>query len=200
MDGNKEANSGLPTPVQPLLLPSSTFSLSRSFLLTMSQREKSSYSRSDGSEELSCSSHNVRQEQQRRNRRTITFAGIFLASLLYLYTQSLTSSTHRSASLPPNHASLRTRCQHLKLKPVQPPSFPTRAASDRYVPGTRPVLISNATIWTGRVNGLEIIKGDLVLDKGLIKAVGVVPKDLLRSLEEEEVDVIDAKGAWVTPG
>jgi cytosine/adenosine deaminase-related metal-dependent hydrolase len=62
------------------------------------------------------------------------------------------------------------------------------------------VLIRNATIWTGRVNGLEIIKGDLVLEKGLIKAVGVVPKDILTALEKEDPEVVDAKGAWVTPG
>ena len=136
----------------------------------------------------------------RKNRRPLAFFTITVVCVLTLVVRFYSLPTYRSAALPPNHASIRARCASLPRKPSPPGWFPDRTSSDRFVPGTRAVLVRNATIWTGRVNGLETIKGDVVLDKGLVKAVGVVPKTLLKSLEQESFDVIDAKGAWLTPG
>jgi imidazolonepropionase-like amidohydrolase len=63
------------------------------------------------------------------------------------------------------------------------------------------VLIKRAKIWTGRKNGTEVIDGDILLDKGIIKSVGHldVASDLLSSYRSR-LQVVDAKGSWVTPG
>lgn len=79
------------------------------------------------------------------------------------------------------------------------------------------MLIQNAKIWTGRVQGLEVFTGDLLLDGGLIKAVGSVSQTMLN--EFEDITIINAHGyvtiillfiplsdlsvvlsAWLTPG
>ena len=104
----------------------------------------------------------------------------------------------RFARIPPNAASIRARCENLKLKPGPHPLFNNRSSSDRFVPGTEPVLIRNATIWTGRIQGLEIIKGDLLLENGLIKALGHIDASRFQYLDR--LTSIDAMGSWVTPG
>lgn len=53
-------------------------------------------------------------------------------------------------------------------------------------------------MWTGGMDGLEIIKGDLLMEGGIIKAVGSVDAGLLKRYETYES--VDAKGAWITPG
>jgi dihydroorotase-like cyclic amidohydrolase len=65
------------------------------------------------------------------------------------------------------------------------------------VKGTKPTLIRNATIWTGLDDGKEVIQGDILIDKGLIKKVWSDSVDL-RSYAN--VEVLDAAGAWVSPG
>lgn len=91
------------------------------------------------------------------------------------------------------------KCQNLNQIPQPPKDFHKRIVSDRFVSGTKPTLIRNATIWTGRVDGHEVIKGDLLLDKGIIKAVGRIPSSLVNSLLSDLVQ-IDANGSWITPG
>ena len=55
-------------------------------------------------------------------------------------------------------------CRHLRQTPGPPEHFLSRTESDRYVPGTLPIFIKNATIWVGR--GQEPLTGtDLILDK-----------------------------------
>ncbi|KAI0639278.1 carbohydrate esterase family 9 protein [Trametes polyzona] len=90
------------------------------------------------------------------------------------------------------------KCQLLSVKPGPPADFHTRTHSDRFVPGTPPTLITNASIWTGRANGLEVVHGDLLLHGGIIRRVG----HLQQSALDEFVDLkrIDAKGRWVSPG
>src|ERR1700734_442650 len=100
---------------------------------------------------------------------------------------------------PPNVSFAVSRCQQLRLKAGPSPTFYDRTHSDRYVPGTKPVLIKHARIWTGRKNGTEVVRGDILLDKGLIKAVGNVPRSALNVFKDDPV-IIDAKNAWVTPG
>ncbi|KAJ7178858.1 hypothetical protein C8R43DRAFT_871685 [Mycena crocata] len=89
------------------------------------------------------------------------------------------------------------RCRALHMKPAPPAEFNLRKESDRFQPGTRPVLVRNATIWTGRVDGLEIIKGDILMNGGIIVATGVVEQSVLDS---HDYDTVDVQGAWVTPG
>ena len=58
-------------------------------------------------------------------------------------------------------------------------------------------------IWTGARNGTEIVYGDVLLDKGLVVAVGYIPPSLLevaRQSSRSEIRVEDLGGAWVTPG
>ncbi|KAH8116643.1 composite domain of metallo-dependent hydrolase [Phellopilus nigrolimitatus] len=109
------------------------------------------------------------------------------------------TSTRRSVRVPSDAAEIHARCKNLKLKPSPPPKFNKRRSSDRFVPGTKATLVKNATIWTGRIDGLEIIKGDLLLDKGIIKAIGHVGEETLQSLDSEAVTV-NANGAWISPG
>ncbi|KAJ7722728.1 hypothetical protein DFH07DRAFT_1006316, partial [Mycena maculata] len=103
----------------------------------------------------------------------------------------------RLAKLPLHAETTLARCRSLNVKPAPPPSFNQRTQSDRFQPGTRSVWIKNATIWTGLVDGLEVLKGDVFIHKGLVVATGVVEQTLL---DLQEYDTVDAEGAWVTPG
>ncbi|KAF8750694.1 Carbohydrate esterase family 9 protein [Rhizoctonia solani] len=101
--------------------------------------------------------------------------------------------------LPPHALESLSKCQSLNLKPGPPKSFWSRAESERWEPGTPPTLIQNATIWTGGDNGDEVVLGDILLDKGIIKAVGRVPSGLLDAVGNKLV-VKNVQGAWVSPG
>ncbi|KAJ2931515.1 hypothetical protein H1R20_g5580, partial [Candolleomyces eurysporus] len=56
-------------------------------------------------------------------------------------------------------------------------------------------------IWTGKKNGTEVIERDILMDKGIIKSIGHldVASGLVASYGSRLV-VVDAEGAWVTPG
>lgn len=125
--------------------------------------------------------------------------GLILFALLGTNILPYLDSRQESTNIPKHLAQARARCQQLKLNPGPPPEFRSRTVSDRFVPGTSATLIRNATIWTGRIDGLEIIHGDILLDKGLIKAVGRVDVKLLENVQRDLVTV-DAYGAWVTSG
>jgi imidazolonepropionase-like amidohydrolase len=60
------------------------------------------------------------------------------------------------------------------------------------------VMIVNASLWTGGDSGHEVIHGDILLDHGIIKAVGDIPKQLLSKYRF--IDHVNAGHAWVTPG
>ncbi|KAJ7143728.1 hypothetical protein C8R44DRAFT_827345 [Mycena epipterygia] len=67
--------------------------------------------------------------------------------------------------------------------------------SDLYVPGTRSVLLRNATVWTGADNDTDIIYGaDVLLDKGLIVALGKISLHLTRAKNLENISpgIVDA--------
>ncbi len=125
------------------------------------------------------------------------------SSLAYTFNSvfTLTRYEHlfaKSPHVPSNAQDILHRCRQLNAKPGPPKDFNLRTASDRYEPGTSSVLFKNATIWTGRDSGKEVIHGDVLLDKGIIKAVGdIVLKDYCGC---EALEVIDLHGAWVTPG
>lgn len=100
-----------------------------------------------------------------------------------------------SETIPVHAQAVLAQCSALSLTPGPPDNFHSRTKSDRFVEGTKPTLIRNATIWTGLDDGEEVIRGDILIDKGLIKKIGTVD---LRSYHD--VEVLDAAGAWVSPG
>ncbi|KAJ7694909.1 hypothetical protein B0H17DRAFT_1274452 [Mycena rosella] len=92
------------------------------------------------------------------------------------------------------------QCQYLDALEDDPrlTGLISRHESDRYVPGTRPVL-RNATLWTGADNGMDIVYGgDVLLDKGLIIAFGKIPQSHMTRLES--LEIVDLHGRWVSPG
>ncbi|EKM54380.1 uncharacterized protein PHACADRAFT_123385 [Phanerochaete carnosa HHB-10118-sp] len=91
------------------------------------------------------------------------------------------------------------RCRSLRAGPGPPSDFAKRTRSDRYVPGTKPVLIKNAKIWTGERNGTEVVHADILIAKGIIKGIGQTARKALNAYKDD-IEVVDAKNAWVTPG
>ncbi|KAF8207208.1 hypothetical protein K438DRAFT_1714110 [Mycena galopus ATCC 62051] len=104
----------------------------------------------------------------------------------------------RFTEVPLHSESTLARCRALNTRPAPSPSFNLRTKSDRFQAGTRAVLVKNATIWTGRVDGFEVLKGDIFMDGGIIVALGAVKQSILDA--HQEYDILDAYGAWVTPG
>lgn len=93
----------------------------------------------------------------------------------------------------------QVRCAVSKAKPGPTTGFDERTSSDRFVAGTKPVLIKGARVWTGENNGTEVVSGDVLLDKGIIQRVGHLSASSLAAYGTDLV-VIDANGAWITPG
>ncbi|KAJ6595658.1 composite domain of metallo-dependent hydrolase [Mycena vulgaris] len=135
----------------------------------------------------------------RRPRRTrpqlLALLALLLASNFLVFNAFF--QPQKAVNLPLHAERILAQCRALHVKPAPAPSFHLRTESDRFQPGTRAVLVKNATIWTGRVDGLEVLKGDIFMDGGIIVATGVVEQSLL---DLHEHDVVDAQGAWVTPG
>lgn len=129
---------------------------------------------------------------------------ISLAATLtfYLESSSLIPSSFVSSSrfqnVPIDAQGILSRCMSLKTSPGPFRDFHSREESDRYEPGMNATLIKNAVIFTGEENGTVVIRGSIFLDKGVIKHIGRVPEDLYQ--ENSNITVVDAKGAWVTPG
>ncbi|KZS89718.1 hypothetical protein SISNIDRAFT_479686 [Sistotremastrum niveocremeum HHB9708] len=99
-------------------------------------------------------------------------------------------------------AAILERCKYTRAIPGPPPDFSQRKKSDRFDRGTKATLIRNATIWTGLRGGTEVVKGDLLLDGGIVKALGYIPNTVIEELREVGVgiDEVEGGGAWVTPG
>jgi hypothetical protein len=98
------------------------------------------------------------------------------------------------------------RCEEVKSMPPDTTNFAKeRTMSDRYESGTRPVFLSNGTIWTGDDNGEQVIYGGSVLLKnGIIWKIGN-HKDVLKEMEveglkDDEIETVELSGKWVTPG
>ncbi|KAF8958055.1 hypothetical protein BDZ97DRAFT_1950338 [Flammula alnicola] len=129
----------------------------------------------------------------------VQLVSFFSHDLSQLATPHVNLSTHR--------ASLISKCSNIHTLAGPPSSFKTssrtRDGSDRWVPGTPPTLLKNAKIWTGARNGTEVVYGDVLLDKGVIIAVGYIPPSLLAAAQARggrELRVQDLGGKWVTPG
>ncbi|KDR75826.1 hypothetical protein GALMADRAFT_69126 [Galerina marginata CBS 339.88] len=127
--------------------------------------------------------------------------GSSLLFVLFLITQYAATTPHigKRANLPFHATEAVFRCRQLKLQAGPPADFHQRDVSDRFEAGTRPVLVQHAKIWTGRKNGTEVLNADILLDKGLIKSIGHLGDSSIEAYGNELV-VVDAKGAWVTPG
>ncbi|TFK25671.1 amidohydrolase [Coprinopsis marcescibilis] len=125
-------------------------------------------------------------------------AVVFYHSQVYDDLSAVLIKKHHKHKLPHEVAA---RCQQLHLKAgTDVESFRRRSTSDRFEPGTKPVLIRNGKIWTGRKNGTEVIYGDLLLDKGIIKGIGTLDTAALVNTLGENLVVLDADKAWITPG
>ncbi|KAG6849988.1 hypothetical protein H0H93_002778 [Arthromyces matolae] len=142
---------------------------------------------------------NSPRKRSRPLLRSPLFSLVAVALTLGLFNVKYNWQSNTTANLPINVAEILQRCSLLDAEPGPPADFHTRTESDRFQLGTPPTLIKNATIWTGRVSGHETTIGDLLLDKGLIKDVGDIPQDVLDAYGERLV-VVDAAGAWVSPG
>jgi hypothetical protein len=93
-------------------------------------------------------------------------------------------------------------CKEINERPGPSPDFLKRTVSDRYDEGIPDVWIRNATVWTGNDAGKEILLGaDVYLSKGIITKIqhGTSVIDQV-VVNDENVNVINAFGAWVTPG
>lgn len=137
------------------------------------------------------------------NARSTSFRSLLAAILLVVITASsfgvtLDWNRRSTAKVPINAAEIVSKCQALHVLPAPPSNFYERTESDRYAAGTPPTLLKNATIWTGRVSGHEVVVGDILLDKGLIKEVGDIKQSVLDNYKD--LVVLEAEGAWITPG
>jgi len=132
---------------------------------------------------------------------------IFCALVAHTVYISLGNPSSISTIARADRAAVLSKCANIHTPAGPPPSFNTamrlREGSDRWVPGTPPTLLRNAKIWTGARNGTEVVYGDVLLDKGLIVAVGYIPPNLLATAKARgggEVNVLDVAGKWITPG
>ncbi|KAG2121914.1 hypothetical protein DEU56DRAFT_89089 [Suillus clintonianus] len=139
----------------------------------------------------------------RRWVRPVLFA-IALVFLVLFQSSTFLSSTFSQSSPHEliRRSQILSKCAYTRAKPGPPPHFHARTQSDRYAANTKPILVRNATIWTAANDGHEILTGDLLMHYGLIKAIGQVPLSMIQQLELENVnlEIVDAHGAWVTPG
>ena len=143
-------------------------------------------------------------------RRVLRFQqlfGFFLCCIVAVQNYRLLMPSQRKDCHHISHdrrRELQAICKNIRT-PAGPPKTccARRTESDRFVPGTPPVLLRNAQIWTGARNGTEIVYGDVLLDRGLVVAVGYIPPSLLDAVSlsgRTEIRVEDLGGAWVTPG
>ncbi|KAG5220249.1 carbohydrate esterase family protein [Salix suchowensis] len=104
---------------------------------------------------------------------------------------------------PASHASETiSRCRSLQMKAGPSEGFDKREQSDRFVSGTKPYLLINARIWTGLENGTEVVRGDVLIDKGIIKGVGHFGRGFIANARGRfaDLEVVDVGGKWLTPG
>lgn len=138
----------------------------------------------------------------RRVRFYQAFVLVFCVVSAWFFLPHLQNSTvllifhkHR----PKDSSAITSLCRRLNSRMGPQSDFFGRSHSDRFEDGTLPTLIQNAKIWTGRQNGTEVLRADILLDKGIVKSIGRLRGPTIHQYGKE-LQVIDAKGAWVTPG
>lgn len=124
----------------------------------------------------------------------------------YLFLPSTSGSGNYTHLVPHNSKKLLDVCTRARLTPDRPPAD-ARHVSERFEPGTKPVFIQNATIWTGVKQGngrVKVVRGDLLLEGGLIHGVykdGVSASEIMKYVHGRDgIEIRDVGGAWVTPG
>ena len=118
------------------------------------------------------------------------------------------SSRNAGFNRVPFHArEILDKCAASKVPAGPPEDFHSRTVSDRFTPGTPSTLIYNARIWTGEMNGTEVVDGFVWLKSGIVVGVGGIEeqegilKELRRPRKHESlVKFVDAGGKWITPG
>jgi hypothetical protein len=135
-------------------------------------------------------------------RRGFLYGTILILVAVQLWYSNLTLTiVHTSSPVPIHAEDTIARCRALNTVPGPSSHFYSRASSDRYVPGTPATLILNARIWTGGQNGTETLEGHVYFDKGIFKGVGGLDVNAVKIRHSEDsLDIVDAKGAWMTPG
>ncbi|GJJ06667.1 hypothetical protein Clacol_000862 [Clathrus columnatus] len=134
--------------------------------------------------------------------------GLFCITFSYIFGYHLFWTSASNPGNPPirvpfNFKHILSRCDEIQTIPGPPKDFEHRTQSDRFVNGTQPVLIRNATLWTGRNSGKDVIfNGAILLDKGLIKWIGedIRANEVTKKFAGLDIVIIDAEGSWVTPG
>jgi hypothetical protein len=144
----------------------------------------------------------------RRKRRVFKVIGAICITFLGFHLYKIAANTKKSPTLLSTDR-LRNdyaSCESLRRVPVGPTG--SREYNKRWVNGTSPVLIRNATVWTGEPvagtnaqdarlgKGLSWVTADVLLDRGLIQQVGSIAlKDLPRNCE-----IFEAGGRQLTSG
>ncbi|KIP04862.1 hypothetical protein PHLGIDRAFT_36717 [Phlebiopsis gigantea 11061_1 CR5-6] len=137
---------------------------------------------------------------RRRAWRLLLATVTLFAVTQWSYFGSRLESSSPAVQVPLHAAEILDKCSLLNVKPGPPKDFVLREYSDRFVPGTNPTLIKNATIWTGEFNGTVSWRGDILLDKGVVQQVGNIDLRVLSRFRPEDLVTIDAHGSWATPG
>ncbi|CAE6444840.1 unnamed protein product [Rhizoctonia solani] len=125
---------------------------------------------------------------------------------IYLLAPYSHSATHHTHVVPQNAQTILDTCARLTLAPYRLTSE-SRLISERFEPGSaHPVLLQNATIWTGvkDLDGrVQVTKGDLLLVNGIIQGVfgnGSGMRELARrGYNNEGIEMKNVLGAWITP-
>jgi imidazolonepropionase-like amidohydrolase len=146
---------------------------------------------------------------RRQKRRTFRILGAAALTYLAYTTFQIANNTERPVStlslakLQQDHAV----CSGLRKQPVDPSAH--RGRNKRWVNSTNPVLIRNATIWTGEPvagtseldaragKGWGWVSSDVFTDKGLIISVA---SNIKQSDLPQNTEVYDAKGRQLTAG
>lgn len=139
-------------------------------------------------------------ERRRGLRRIVFLLCVACAVSLFLSTGRTERVDRRVLQ---QRRDLTAICNYVQ-RPAGPAfDFALRRESNRFEPGTPPTFIRNVRIWTGEDDGNEVIDGDVLVDKGMIRSVGRIPMSLLDDVQREwngSLNSIDAGGAWMTPG
>jgi hypothetical protein len=144
----------------------------------------------------------------RRNRKIVRFIAAVCITFLGYHLYKIAANTKKPLTLlsPDRLINDYASCERLQRVPVGPTGL--REYNKRWVNSTTPLLIRNATVWTGEPaagtnahdsrlgKGLSWVTADVLIDRGLIQQVGSIRlKDLPQNCE-----IFEAGGRQLTSG